>query len=461
MPARLNFTRSIVFVAVIAAAIVVAADNAFACGGFFCRNVPVDQVGERIVFTDNDDGTITSLIEILYQGAAEDFSWILPIPEAIEAGALTVPEDGTEIFDELHDLTDVQILAPPQPDCAEVMRLSTSLGTETSRAAKVDVFSSGEVGPFGFDVVGATDKGALVTWLRDNNYQVTNDMIPLIDVYVEQEMAFIAMRLLDGETSDSITPIEITYPAERPMIPLRLTAVAAQPNMPVWVWFFGDAPAGPVNYARMEVATEEIRFFPFGNDYTFLVQQRANAFDGHAFITEFAQPTASIEFEQEWLRQRGATSSHLTRLATYIDPAEMTLDPIFEFDANLPTVSHIRDASELRGLYNCERNGPVTTGQLSHAIEPMGPNGVVLATTPVIAPSPQTTSSADALVEQNLTGTEVALPRPSFDGASGARTSSSFASLNVALITIALAAAGGLGIFVANRRTVSSRQVDR
>ncbi|MFT7647221.1 MAG: hypothetical protein ACI8Y4_001962 [Candidatus Poriferisodalaceae bacterium] len=60
------------------------APMAAACGGFFCQNNRVDQVGERIVFTINDDGTVTSLIEIQQTGSAEDFSWVLPIPKAIE-----------------------------------------------------------------------------------------------------------------------------------------------------------------------------------------------------------------------------------------------------------------------------------------------------------------------------------------------------------------------------------------
>ena len=93
----------------LAALIIVAWSGvANACGGFFCQASPVDQTGERIVFTANDDETITTLIEILYQGSAEDFSWILPIPEAIDADALQVPENGDLIFDELHQMTDVQ-----------------------------------------------------------------------------------------------------------------------------------------------------------------------------------------------------------------------------------------------------------------------------------------------------------------------------------------------------------------
>jgi len=369
---------------------VLSAQGAGACGGFFCQNNPVDQTGERIVFMVNDDGTITTLIEIQYFGTAEDFSWILPIPEAISADDLAVPEEGPEVFDELHQLTDVQIIAPDLPDCAVEFRD----GAVFASAAEVDdggveIFASGEVGPFGFDVIGSDDPDALIEWLRDNNYRVTPEMEPLVDVYVEQDMAFVAMRLLDGEDATSIAPIEITYGGTEPMIPLILTSVAAQPNMPVWVWIFGDERAVGTNYANMEIANEELTFFPFGgNDYTFLVQQRANALDGQAFITEFAGRSDSLTFENPWLQARSAEQPYLTRLNTYIDPAEMTVDPVFGFDADLPDVSNIRDASALDGLYDCQRAGEDggsffgLFGGDSDAIDPRDGSGVVVAFTP-------------------------------------------------------------------------------
>ena len=56
-------------------------DSAQACGGTFCNtNTPVNQTAERIIFVDRPDGTVTAVVEIQYQGSAEDFSWVLPVP---------------------------------------------------------------------------------------------------------------------------------------------------------------------------------------------------------------------------------------------------------------------------------------------------------------------------------------------------------------------------------------------
>src|SRR5476649_2413667 len=55
------------------------ASSAWACGGFFCQQMPMDQSGEKIIFAV-DKGRVTCYVQILYKGKAQDFSWILPVP---------------------------------------------------------------------------------------------------------------------------------------------------------------------------------------------------------------------------------------------------------------------------------------------------------------------------------------------------------------------------------------------
>lgn len=392
------FKKAFVVVTIVGAVIAAWSSVAAACGGFFCQNDPVDQVGERIVFTQNPDETITALIEILYQGSADDFSWILPIPGAIDADALDVPVNGARVFDELHRQTDVQFIPPLRPECAtnfeRAMEDEAEEAMEDEGDGGVEIFASGEVGPFEFDVIGSEDPDALIDWLRGNDYRVTRAMVPLLDIYVEQDMAFIAMRLLDGETSDSISPIEITYEGTEPMIPLQLTAVAAQRQMPIWVWLFGESQAVSTNFAEIEIATEELTFFTGGgsgiggNDYIFLVQDRADALGGQAFITEYAQGVEPDTFIHPWLQEQAEDAPYLTRLSTFIDPDEMTADPTFGFDDTLEDVSRTRSARDLTGLYDCERfnggQGASTSAFAvnSDAIDPTDGTGQVVAFTP-------------------------------------------------------------------------------
>ena len=61
-------------------ALALGARPAAACGGFFCSQAqPVNQAAERIIFAQNPDASITAVIQILYEGPSENFSWLLPI----------------------------------------------------------------------------------------------------------------------------------------------------------------------------------------------------------------------------------------------------------------------------------------------------------------------------------------------------------------------------------------------
>ena len=352
-------------------ALSVSFESAHACGGLFCQNNPVDQNAERIIFTQNKDGTVTAIIQIQYTGFDEDFSWILPLPAAITADALEVPDTAANAFVELETSTNPRYIAPELPRCAQDFDFNFALGAGgavdmAAPSSEVEVFASGEVGPFGFDVIGSEDPNALINWLRDNNYRVDPPMEPLIDLYVEEKFVFLAMRLLPEQGVQDIQPIQVTYPSERPMIPLRLTAVAANPDMAVLTWFFADNQAVPQNYAHMEIPDHDITFFSFGgNNYRQLLSARANEYAGHAFITEYAQPTRQLTFADPLLQELSRRFAYLTRLNTVISPEEMTVDPVFDYNPQLKNVSNIHDLSDAIGLYDCERENGVRIRNVS------------------------------------------------------------------------------------------------
>ena len=365
-------SRSWLLVLLAVAVVVVglaSAQPVLACGGFFCIDTPVDQNAERIIFTQNGDGTVSAYVQIEYTGAAPDFSWILPLPDAIDAEDVEVPEDAMAAFRELEVATDPVFIPPPLPECADFVVQAAM--APISKSA-VEVFASGEVGPYGFDVVGSEDPDELVSWLRDNGYRVTEPMEPLIDLYVEEQFVFLAMKLRPDQGAQDVEPVKVTYPSSQPMIPLRLTAVAANPDMAVMVWIYADTQAKPVNYGKMEIANKELVFFGRGgsNNYRQLMGEKADEMEGQAFITEYAAPTSQLSVAHPLLQDLSSRYAYLTRLNTVISPEEMTVDPVFEYDSRLDDVSNVRNLSRMRGLFDCERlerqNSPA--GRISDAV---------------------------------------------------------------------------------------------
>jgi len=170
---------------------------------------------------------------------------------------------------------------------------------------------------------------------------------------VAEGMVFVAMKLVpDADTAD-IAPIVVSWAGDQPMIPLRLTAVAAEPEMGVTTWILSDRRYHSANFADIEPDWGQIRVDwdrawqgGGGTNYLQLVARWADQHDGQAFITEYAQPTAPLleRFENQFVPEDDEEAqeanrrmiqilrrhSYLTRLYTRLSPEEMGADPVFQ-----------------------------------------------------------------------------------------------------------------------------------
>jgi hypothetical protein len=334
-----------------------------ACGGLFCQTTPVSQQGERIIFTMNGDGTITAYVQINYTGDAPNFSWVVPVPSVPE---IDVAEMAS--FNELDLLTQPVFIAPPIPACAPIPMpasvMSDNAGASGETDEEVTVLASGTAGPYAYDVITSPDPDAMFRWLRENDYRLTDDMGPLIRVYNDESMVFLAMKLQPEAGVQDIQPIVMTYESDAPMIPIRLTAVAANPNMNILTWIFADEQAYPANYEHITVEDQDIRgdFMSFGGtNYLSLLDAKIDLRQGLAMITEYAQPTGDLaqRVTDPLLLQLTQEFPYMTRLLGRMSPEEMTVDPVFLFDGQRENISNVRDLSRMKPeiFWNCEAQG--------------------------------------------------------------------------------------------------------
>ncbi len=335
----------------LAAALVAAPAAALACGGFFCSTQPVDQQAERVLFVDEGDSTWSVYVEIQYQGEAEGFAWVVPVPEAPELDVWY-----GQAFSALDQAT--QPTYQPDPTCGPVALArgeaedgGDNAGPEPPADDRVNVLAREQVGPFDTVTVESRDPRALVEWLRENGFRIVPEMEPFVELYTREGLAFTAMKLLPGEGVDSIQPIKMTYRSLAPMVPLRLTSLAAMPEMGVKVWVLADKRHGPANVPSIEIPLEEIVFdYDFWTtNYIPLVARKVDEAGQVAFVTEYAQPTEDLALliansrvpgraGEEAVEARDSLAAllrsrpYLTRLYTRVSPEEMDIDPMFEPD---------------------------------------------------------------------------------------------------------------------------------
>lgn len=322
-----------------------------ACGGFFCQNTPIDQSAERIIFTVNGDDTITAVIGITYEGAAEDFSWLLPVPSVPE---VDVAEQSA--LDTIQTATNRSFINP-RNYCPDLIQ-PPGMGGGGGGGGPI----TGSAGPYDYVVLTENDPEFIVQWLRDFGYRITDEMIPLIEYYVVvEEMQILAMRLSQGFEAGDIQPVKLTYQAENPMIPIILTSVAATQNMPILTWIFADTQYVPDNWAHItpvfkgfRAASQLVDPFAFWNaqsNYSRELSLIQSALDGLSFTTEYAQPSSHFRdlpgvTDEPLLDELSTRFAYVTRLRAQLSPEQMTVDPVFVPATDLPDVDNVVDLSE-------------------------------------------------------------------------------------------------------------------
>lgn len=292
-----------------AALVLCFAQDAWACGCVVTTDVvtPTVQAGERIVFAVKD-GKVTAHIQIQYQGAAEEFAWLVPVP------AVPAVRVGTDALFTILDgeTSPTYTLTTYTPRCdggggggggggfgcsdedATIARADDQGGAPRVQSPDVLVVAS-SAGPYDYAVLRADDQAEMLNWLNTNGYVVPGGTPTAVAPYIRPGAYFLALKLRAGQSTGSIRPIVLEYNSDFPMIPLVLTSVAAVPDMGILVWIFGEHRAVPRNFHHVVIDDATLDWSQKGVGYSEVLGQAVDqAPEHHAFVTEFSGPSALV-----------------------------------------------------------------------------------------------------------------------------------------------------------------------
>lgn len=370
-----------------------------ACGGLFCSAAnPVNQAAERIIFAQEGNRT-TAVIEIQYQGPSERFAWVLPVPGVPEIGV-----SSKQALDRLQQATNPVYSFNTTSETCDSRNSPLAAGSNTNAGGDgdsddgVDVVASGTVGPYDFNVISvsqnADDPAELaLQWLADNGYDVSLLGEDILASYLEEGLNLAAFRLTKNSNAGSIRPVLISYQSDQPVIPIRPTAVAANPDMGVMVWVVGAGRAVPTNYRSLILNDALINWFNPGSTYNDVVIAAADEAGGHGFVTEYASDEDnSMDFNQIVLPQFELAAREQL---SHIGLGELLLHAWYAFGSwdgfreVLEGSVQVRDGATLDELMDC----------MDCYLEQAGPGPLVSELPPVVA--------VDAGLDAGATGNSV------------------------------------------------------
>jgi hypothetical protein len=296
--------------------------------------------------------------QISFNGEAEDFAWILPLSVTPDPNSLSVdfPQAALNALD---TNTAPTFNLPTDQACIDLYSCPSCAGAGPPRSAQVDegvdVELRAVVGSYEVAVISSEDPEALITWLIDNGYRITSPMRPYIGRYTEEGLKFMALRLTETAEVEDIKPFRFTLPGTTPSIPLRMTALAAEPEMAIVVFVLGAERFEGKNWPNLQISDDQLLYNPLSpfvlqTNWPKLVAQAVDAAGGQGWVTEYAgasEPYAALvqsQIESGSLAPDAAEAAtallaslqahpYLTRLYTRLSAEEMTSDPVLGLSA--------------------------------------------------------------------------------------------------------------------------------
>ena len=191
----------------------------------FCKPFwPVDRIfvpeDNMHVFIDYEDSIERMAVQPGFRTDVTDFGMVVATPSRP-----SLSEAPTFIFDDLENLTNPFRPIPLMAMAEDSVNLTKSSG--------VTVIEEKEVGDYTTTVLRANDATDLIEWLDENDYNYQDSDEKTFDYYIDEGgYYFTALKINTTDTTDmsltrpafnaKLTPIEIAFQADAPILPIRI-----------------------------------------------------------------------------------------------------------------------------------------------------------------------------------------------------------------------------------------------
>lgn len=165
------------------------------------------------------------VLSVKYEGAPDDFGWIVPVPAEPELYA-----EEAELFEYLSKATQSRQYQRSK----RLSRMDATLS-----ASSVEVHRIETVGIYEATVLSAGDPIALRDWLNEREYQLPVNADSVLRHYTEKGWFFVAFRIhpesiasVDEKslTDGTIQPIRLRFATPRPVFPMFISSLNAGPS---------------------------------------------------------------------------------------------------------------------------------------------------------------------------------------------------------------------------------------
>jgi ankyrin repeat protein len=302
-------------------------------GGFFSsRSVAVSADQRAIIMKNGDEISMTFYTG--YTGEGEEFTWIIPtpVPVAIE-NVNETGEDGVTAFRLLQEYTAPKITdgtkggggwgAPPPED----------------PLSAVTVYGRVTLEHYEVSILGAAAASPLLAWLQSEGYEVDPAAERVLDVYIRENWAFVAIKLNPSERrhyqNEFMPPLTVNYRHDQLIFPLRISSVSTNEPIKITLYVIAESTASSSNHPTSTLKYTEQPFVPlYPESYIESCVEKTNGLQGGRGLVvlwrgEFDAATINGLIKTHFSDSQGA---YLTRLEARMSPTDMKEDIVLILD---------------------------------------------------------------------------------------------------------------------------------
>ena len=323
--------RSLVTLLIAFTTLIITTNSYSFCGFYAARagSTLYNQSSKVVIAQDNLYQSVTMASD--FEGDSKDFAMVVPVPQILKRNQINVVDNNiithldnytaprlVEYFDrspcERHiKYKMARRMAPLSP----VMQAKGARGAD-SLGVKIEAKYA--VGVYDILLLSAQQSNGLVTWLKQNKYQLPKGAEPVINSYLAMGMKFFVAKVnmkRQAKTGFSyLKPIRITYHSKNFMLPLRLGMLNAKGPQELFVYHLNrKGRVVSSNYPNVKLKSNvDIPVFnkkDFGTFYKAMFENqvkqsgRRGVFLEYAWDMSWCDPCAADPLTDNELKQLG------------------------------------------------------------------------------------------------------------------------------------------------------------
>lgn len=283
---------------------------AWAFCGFFVSKADTklyNQASQVIIARDGNRTVLTMAND--YQGDVKDFAIVVPVPTILTENQVHIGEPKiierldsfsaprlVEYFDE--DPCNPVVMYDLQAVPATANAPNGGFRGLTEEALGVTIEEQFSVGEYDILILSATQSDGLVTWLRQNNYQIPSNANSVLGAYIRDGLKFFVAKVNLEEFANTgyqqLRPLMMAYESPRFMLPIRLGMVNANGDQDLIAYLL--SPKG-----RIELTNYRTVQIPSGAEIPEFVKDEFKDFYLDSFRRDYEQEGKNIAFlEYAW-----------------------------------------------------------------------------------------------------------------------------------------------------------------